>query len=110
MFLADEGDALDNRRCAGGDNRGIDGMMAVVVSVFFALLIEDADTPDTAHKARCRTRDAEDVPATIIGERKAVGEPLRDILGHIARIVQVAADEGIDVIREVLFLQLRELR
>ena len=48
--------------------------------------------------------------SSILGEREAVGKPFRDILGHVAGIVQVSADEGVDVIREVIFLQLREFR
>ena len=110
MFLADEGDALDDRGRAGGDYRSIDGVMAVILSVFLSIIVEDSDTPDTAHESRRSARDAEDMPAAVIGERKAVGEPFRDFLGHVAGIVQVSADEGVDVIREVIFLQLREFR
>ncbi len=101
---------FDDRGRAGGDYRSIDGVMAVILSVFLSIIVEDSDTPDTAHESRRSARDAEDMPAAVIGERKAVGEPFRDFLGHVAGIVQVSADEGVDVIREVIFLQLREFR
>ena len=49
VFLADERDALDDRGRAGGNHCGVDGMMAVIVSVLLALLVEDADSPNSAH-------------------------------------------------------------
>ena len=110
MFLADEGDALDNRGRAGGDYRGVDGILAVVLPVLLDVTVENADAPDSAHEGRRRSGDAEDVSMSVRGEREAFGKPFRDFPGHVAGVVQVSADEGIDVIREVIFLQLREFR